>query len=182
MNPIFSCIASLGLTGEITCFQNATQPTAFGSLTWWKIRCWMTARSHLRRQLIDFVWAPRGLPASSRSCSTCFAGGSIWRFTRWLELSSRLSPQPRLPWERAESCALPTVPPQSPGPKRCVFWPGTCFIECELWHIMKAEFKNKIQNTINFILITCEKSSQPSNLFLTSIYIPVNFFPSSLLV
>lgn len=105
------------------CLQNATQPRAFRSLTWWKIRCWMTTRSHLRRQLIDFVGALGGLPASSRSCSTCFSGGSIWWFTRWLELSGGLSPQLSLLPERA---AL-TVPTQLSGPKHCVFWPGTCF-------------------------------------------------------
>lgn len=133
MNPIFSCIDSLELTGENTshrheglrlCLQKATQPRAFQSPIWWKIRCWMATESHLRRPLIDFVWAPQGLPASRRSCSTCFAGSSIWQFTQWLELS-RLSPQLSLLLERVpELC--PTSPPaplavlaQSPGPKLC---------------------------------------------------------------
>lgn len=156
-----------------------------------KVRCWMAARSHLRRQWMDFVWAPRGLPANSRSCSTRFAGGSIWWFTGRSESSSRLSPQQSLPPERAaELCPassaalLPT--PCSPlllnagsSEQENVF--SECCSCSELWHIMKAQFKNKIQNTTNFILMTCEKYSQPSNLSLTSIYICVNFFPSSLL-
>lgn len=133
MHPIFSCIASLELTGEITshchkslrfCFQKAKQPRAFEALTWCKIRCWMTAESHLRRPLIDFLWAPQGLRASRRSCSTCFAGSSIWRFTRGLELR-RLSPQLSLLLERvlelcpASSAAPLVVPVQSLGPKHC---------------------------------------------------------------
>lgn len=147
----------------------------------------MTAWSHLRRQLIDFVRAPRGLPASSRSCSTCFAGGSIWQFPQWLELSSRLSPRLRLLPERAaEPCstsspAPPTVPAHFLGPKHHfdqehIF--SACCSRSELWHIMKAKFKNKIRNTINFILRAFEKSSQPSN-WLLSIYVwissPVHF-------
>lgn len=142
MNHIVICSASLGLTREIT--------TVIATRVWAsacrmphdldfkvpdlvKIRCCMTAWSHLIRQLIDFVWAPWGLPASSRSCSTCFGGGSIWWFSQRLDLSSRLSPLLRLLPERAaelcpaSSAAPPTAPAQFSGPEHSVFWSGTWF-------------------------------------------------------
>lgn len=129
-------------TGEITrhchkglrfCLQKVAQPRAFDSLTGWKIRCWMITESHLRRPLIDFVWAPQGLPASRRSCSTCFAGSSIWQFTRWLELR-RLSPPLSLLLERVpELCpsspaASLAVPVQFPGSKHCALTRNTFLV------------------------------------------------------
>lgn len=165
MNAIFSCITSLGFTGEITTViairvwdaACRMQHNLELSGPWqWKIRCWMTTWSHLSRQLIDFGWAPGDYqPAAEAAVHALLAaayGDSLGR----LELSSRLSPQLSLPLERAAELCSPTPAAlfSSLVLNTGCFDQGHVFSKCcaygVLWHIMKAEFENKIQNTINF--------------------------------
>lgn len=129
-NPIFGCIFSLGLPGE----NPTVVPTRVAGFVCrkpyhlellavsWKTRCWVTGQSPLRRQLIESAWAPRGLPTSGRSCSACFAGGSIWR--RWgfgsnstTCLSLSLLPEGCMAVPKLLGCTAPCR-----GPKCCVFW------------------------------------------------------------
>lgn len=172
MNPTFSCIASLELTGEVTAViairvwdAACRMPHNLEVLgPWqWKMRCWMTAWSHLSRQLIDFVWAPRDYqPAAEAALHALLAaayGDSLGR----LEVDFPLS------WaclrRGLQSCVLPSqlhhwlCPLSSLVLNTVYFDQGHVFSKCcsysVLWHIMKAEFKNKIQDTINFTLITC---------------------------
>lgn len=161
------------------CLQNAIQPRSPGFLSRWKTRCWTTAQSPLRRQLIEFVWAPWGLPASSRSCSTCCAGGNIWRCTQCCELNSRLCSQLSL---LSEGCmALPELLNCTAlccGPKCCVLWSGMHFYwmlflkETVVWN--ESIIFKKNYNSISFISVTCEKSSWPRNLLL-SIYLWISY-------
>lgn len=126
-----------------SCLQNVIHPRIPGSLSWWKTRCWMTAQSPLRRQLIEFVWALWGLPASSRSCSTCCAGGSIWRCTQRCELNSRFALSSACCQRAARLCPNSSTVLLCAVVLNVVCSDQECiFIECcpckKLWYEMKA--------------------------------------------